>query len=813
MSTALTVQSLLPVKSQQQLLDAKARIKNTTYVGIDFGTSTTVVSISFYENGVFKVEPIALKQTNADGGVSKSHIIPTIIALYEGNKILVGKGAKEVKYKLRKDENIWYSFKMLFGEDRGFKYPKSQLNRDDLELKITDHVEAAQVFFRYLKKQITDYVVTNQLPTTIEYAVSVPASFEANQRRDLLDSLAANGIEVGKQALIDEPNAAFLSYISQMGEEETIRLPEDYYLNVLVFDFGAGTCDISILEVGQDHQGTYSKNIAISKFDKLGGDDIDRLIAIDVLLPQILDESGKSLQDFRDRELRESIIPKLLPAAERLKILVSKAMSLKAESQLLQTLSFSEEKEVLGTAVRIDTRKGELFLKNPSLSYREFARVMSEFTRTDRSIPAKRIDEEEEFISVFSPIQSALNKAQLDKNEIDILLFIGGSSNNPLVREAVRLYLKEADILKPRDLQAHVSSGAAIHSLILNGFGKNLILPITSEPIILIIKGPHKETVEVIAAAGTTIPTESKRIDYLRPQREVQKVIELPICVGNKEKILYNIKLQRSDNSGFSLSTPVSLIFEINTDKSLLISAAAGDVEVEVEPLSPFVNKEMTTDDRIKFKAEKEFNKDVARHGGNATLGGLNNLQNTYASLGFEKKAAETLEEIAEQYPESSNYNNIGLHYSKAGMEDKALEFYHKAMEKDPCATTAFNIALQYQYSDSKKYKEYLEKAHKLDSRHNPSAFCLGKVLKKEGKEEEGIKLIQDAYNQWKEKFESNSMQPSDFSWFASCARSLGEHDYARTIENSKPERKEDKLYNEENLVSIQSKPSKRLTK
>lgn len=96
-------------------------------------------------------------------------------------------------------------------------------------------------------------------------------------------------MDVSKQSLIDEPNAAFLNYIheSEMNNEAVV-IPKDINPKMLVFDFGAGTCDISILEIGVDYKGVYSKNLSISKFEKLGGNDIDRYIAYEILYPELL---------------------------------------------------------------------------------------------------------------------------------------------------------------------------------------------------------------------------------------------------------------------------------------------------------------------------------------------------------------------------------------------------------------------------------------------------------------------------------------------------------------------------------------------
>ena len=155
-------------------------------------------------------------------------------------------------------------------------------------------------------------------------------------------------------------------------------------------------------------------------------------------------------------------------------------------------------------------------------------------------------------------------------------------------------------------------------------------------------------------------------------------------------------------------------------------------------------------------------------------------------------------------FPGKGNLNNIGLHYSNAGKKEKAISFYERAMEESPSSTTAFNIAMQYKYKDKKKYKEYLEKAHDINPTDNTSAYNLGKEYIKEGKKEEGEKLIQEAFDRWQKKFESNNkLAKWEYSWFSSCARALGKHDYAKHIEECEPKEKLDKMYNSDNLTQV----------
>jgi molecular chaperone DnaK len=800
MSTELTIKNLLPVLTAGKLSEKNSSILNTTFVGIDFGTSTTVVSMAVLGKGSepLVVKPIELNQKLADGAIYSSYKVPSVIAWFN-NSILIGEGAAQLKFKLRQGKNLWHSFKMELGEDVGCKYPNSELGKNHDKLTILNPTDASKLFFKYLKVQIEKYINTNSLPSHVNYAVSIPASFEANQRRDLIDSLESNGFMINKQSLIDEPNAAFLSYVSKNSK---LNIPNDYFPNVLVFDFGAGTCDISILELGKDNNGIYSKNISISRFEKLGGNDIDKLIAVDVLLPQLLKGTGLTTEDFRTKELNDLIIPKLLAASERLKVKLSENISLLSTSKSIEEIALTNEYVSLGNKIEIETRKGILTIEEPKISFKEFAGINSVFTKETNLLPVKRIEKEIEFVSVFTPIKSALKKAKLDKNDIDYVLFIGGSAKNPFIQDAVKRYFPESDILIPDDLQAHVSAGAAIHSLIYNGFGKNLIQPITSEPIMLITKDGYREILDSIVEAGTVIPSDIKIIENLSPQKDGQEVIELPICVGNKNKILYNIKLFNPESGGFPKSTSVKLEIEINADKMLLIRATAGNKKIMVEPLSPFSNKEMSTEERIKYKAERDFNLECERNAGEPTLSSLQALHKAYEKIGMEFKAAETLEQIEEMFPGKGNLNNIGLHYSNSGKKEKAILFYQKALDQTPSSTIAFNIAMQYKNINTEKFKEYLIKAREMNPLDNEVAYNLGQQLKKEGKTVEGEKLLQEAFDRWQKKFEtSNKLEKWEYSWFSSCARAMGKNDYAEHIEQCAPKDDLGKLYNSENLT------------
>lgn len=787
----ITTSSLLPAVRDYSLM------RGSTYVGIDFGTSTTVVSIASYDesNNLIHTNSLRMKQKLPDGTIYSSEIVPSVIA-WVNNQIFVGEGASQLKYQLKRGKNIWYSFKMELGEDLGAKYYESEL-RDVSPFNIRNPQDAARVFFAYLKYLITGYCQDNNLCSNILYAVSIPASFEANQRKDLLDALVANDMKVSKQALIDEPNAAFISYaVTRASEEQPLFVNPDYNPKVLVFDFGGGTCDISILEIGQSANGFFSKNIAISKFTKLGGDDIDRYITYHYLLPRFLEANDKKMDQFRTNE-KKHIASALYKVAERLKILINKTLATLTTDFVIPPLKNSEVKTEVETDVVVYTNKGELRQNSFYLTNKEMTDTMKVFLKKGYG-KTTRIKGEDEYHSIYSPIESAIKKSNVSKEELDYILFIGGSAQSPYIQEELKQYFEDSEMLVPSNLQTHVSRGAAIHSLLFNGMDKCLIQPISSESIIIITKD---EQPKVILPAGTEIPCATVVIDDLATSRDGQKVVELPICVGDIRKLLFNLKIESPLPSGFPINSPIQLAIEVNSDKMLIARATCMGVVCHVEPLSPFANKELSTEDRVALKAERQANLESELNGGVPSKETLIALRIAYNKAGHTFKAAETYELQNELYPEADMYNGIAVLYNNAGATDKAIEFYEKALEENPYHKYAnANLGSTLIHRDPKRAKECLQRAISVDPEHDIALIELGRIQKSEGDMVGAKEKFQKVYDMYLRQWKTDSLPTYAYGWFASVAEELGEKELAREIRCSTPGSQGEAYYNIENL-------------
>lgn len=787
----ITTTSLLPIVRNSSLMVGK------TYVGIDFGTTTTVISIASYDasSDSIHTKSLRLGQMLPDGTLHSSEIVPSVIA-WTNKHILVGEGASQLKYILKKGKNIWYSFKMELGEDLGAKYYESEL-REVKPFLIRNPKDATRVFFAYLKYLIDKYCDENNISNDILYAVSIPASFEANQRKDLLDALMANNMKVSKQALIDEPNAAFISYVvTRSNEDEPMCINPDYNSKVMVFDFGGGTCDISVLEIGKNANGFFSKNIAISKFARLGGDDVDRYITYHYLMPRFLEANGKKKEQFRTNE-RKQIARALYKVAERLKIMINKNLATLASDFLMPKVKDSDIKTDIISPVSVYTNKGELKQDTFFLTNKELTETMNVFLKQG-FMKTTRIKGEDEYNSIFTPIESAIKKSNIPKEEIDYILFIGGSAQSPYIQSALKGYFEDSEMLIPRSLQTHVSQGAAIHSLIYNGMNKCLIQPITSESILIITRDEHPK---VILPAGTQIPCDTVTVDDLVSSRNDQKIIELPICVGNINKLLFNLKIESQMPKGFPINTPIQLVFEVNSDKMLIVRSSCMGMVCQVEPLNPFANKELSTEERIVLKAERQANLEAELNGGVPSKQSLVALRSAYDKAGNTFKAAETYELQNELYPDVSSLNSIGVYYNNAGVTDKAIEFYELALKNNPNHKYAnANLGSTIKHSDPAKAKQLLQKAIDIDPDHDIALVELALLKKQEGLKEEAEHMFRKVYDMYKKQWTTHCLPDYAYGWFSSVAQELGEIDFAREIRSSRPKQEAETYYNKENL-------------
>ena len=783
MPNELSIQQLLPEVNDRYVIENK--IQGSTFIGIDFGTSTTVISyaIAGDNSTPIKTNAIPIRQLNFDGNTLSHHLVPSCIA-YQNNQLYVGQGAKMLKSKLQPDQNIWFSFKMNLGKDNGPEFTRTELREGNPLGKIENTLDATKLFFKKLKTEIDNYIQEQNLPRQLFYSVSIPASFEANQRADLKRALEFANIPINETLFIDEPNAAFLSYLVQANNNgfQNYNIPVDSPLHILVFDFGAGTCDISIIEIGRKAGKLYSKNIAISQFEQLGGDDIDR--------------ANISVEEIRENNYKKILLPKLQAVAEQLKIKVCKAVASNKVGQELPNLINSTERINFLQTIDFILPKQVMKFENPSISPKEFTDIMKKFT--SETLAFNFQDDVESLKSIFTVINSALLKANIEKGDIDLVLLIGGSSYNPYIQTALYRHFDNSDIEIPQDLQSHVSNGTAINSFMANGLGVDIIKPIVSEPIFIILQNEVKK---IVVYEGTEIPCKEILIEDLRPQRNDQKEIEIPICVSSKEKILTILKLKTE--KGFSTTDKITLKCDISHDKLITFRAFIQNLEISTEPLNPFANSALSTEDIAEKQLLKLLYKATKENGGKPPLDKLKALSQFYVKTERHLKAAETFENIQQLDPNRRYETSICYHYAEAGRKKLSDNWAEIAYQKSPTSTNAYNLALTKSLQGkTDEYKKLMEEAVTLGS--DAAMLTYGEYLLSKEKEK-AEELIQKAFDKWFKEFEENKLSKNDFSRLIRAAKQLGKIQIAEQVQKAKDNLKNEKgisWYNPDNTAT-----------
>ena len=743
--------------------------KMKSFIGLDFGTSTSVVSIiNVGPDDKLSISPISLDQPEENGGKTRHHLINTVLALSDG-KILFGRDAHRLRPFLISGVDVFSSFKMLLGLDIGPDYPMTSLPRGTAEEPVETAKDATTLFFKKLKSALTEALTREARPTEWAIAVTVPASFEANQRRDLSDCLKQAGLTCVH--FIDEPNAAFLNHLfetSLKGEGLGHDIKENPY-TICVYDIGAGTCDVSILDIHEENNFPVSKNRAISRFTALGGDDIDRLIAKNVLWPQLKEEFPEF--DPAESDIEHRIIPRLMPTAESLKISATNIL----RDKNAQTLNeCNDDTSIAERAIKEFSerdRNGDMHilrLDTPRMSLTEFGHAIAPI------LSAKADTKDGKH--VYAPVANALSKAELKPSDIDAVLFIGGTALNPLIRNAIMSRFSKARAIVPRDLQTHVSMGAAIHAYAVDQRGIDMIAPITPEAIYVIARGGE---LEPLIRAGTVVPMDEIATRYLKINRDGQSLVELPICVGSEDKILGILQIEADRTNGFPKGSDVMVSAHVNREKILEVTAKVDGRSVRCELIQPLSNEEKTPQDHGFLKARQAFNLALLKESGRPPP----EVVHVYALSALDVReyalAADLFQKL-ERLAKSDHAINISYAYARAGMKKLSKEWKVVALKRNPDDPIAlYNHSLDI---GDEEAIPILRRSINLDPNHRLAQIRLANILIERG-EEEGKSIITNVLKDMVEDLDAHQLDANGCLNLAKVASDLGETFLARRAE------------------------------
>lgn len=743
--------------NQNPIIDRPIRV-----IGIDLGTTNSTITEIVWSPISDQVPVARLLQVPQDipGGQYVFDLVPSVVANYEGHTY-VGTGAQRLRAStnlLARNKDIWWDTKNEIGTRRvygsaadGFKTPK----------------DIARQILEFLNEAALD---ANAMPID-RVVVTVPASFQLTQRQDTIEAAKDAGISLQGQDLLAEPVAAFLDFLTL---SEGAALSAKKINRVMVVDFGGGTCDIALLQLTKGDGGELGiANKGVSRFHRIGGSDIDDVLAYEVLLPELLKQNEIKPFELNYKQKRDNVLPVLTSVAEVLKKKLSDKVNM--QKKLGQ---FDETDGSLAVSLPAPTQVntghedyGVISLNNPTLTLDDTKQAVGRFL----NIAWLRPEEGEYFqaTSIFAPINDCLSRAGWTKEHVDHILLVGGSSLYYGVSEALIKSFPDANLLtygEPLDAQRCVGRGAAIQALLLTAYGTSPLKPTIGDEVTINSTTGWKTLIE----SNTALPFPNGT--------DWQSVPNL-VVAGDSSKIDFEFKTgDRALHSqamflpeGAIKGTPIDLAIRVDENQRFRIRMSVAGVQQEVDLDNPFSVTANPNADRDRILELEELVIQADSSEKRADL--IGQIAGLHHKLGERERARQLYEGLlatAEGTKTGRILHMLGLICGEMHDVEAQVAYYREAISKGFSGGIAFNLALQL--GESNHADEALEIIDTLiDSRsEGPDHSLRGLILKALDRPLDALEAFQVCIDQMHDLEKLNDFE---IGWLTRAARETQNED------------------------------------
>ncbi len=714
-----------------KLTAASSGFAVTRVVGIDLGTTNSTVAqvclpVAAEATAEAACECLSLEQPTQMGPCIGA-LVPSVVAVDREGEVWVGEGAKRMRaepqrHGLALEKNLFYETKNDMGLKKRYMRAAGEF---DHARKIAGHV------LRFLTEGAHGAAGLLASRTV----VTVPASFQVNQRADTLEAARMAGLELSEFDLLDEPVAALTDYLfTHAGLDFQDRLQ-----NLVVFDFGGGTCDVFVARISPGGEGSAVsiETRSVSRYHRLGGGDFDAAIIHELLIPQLLEDNKLPRRHFEWAERKKIIEPALRGCAEALKEGLCREI---ARLHLHGRYAEADKDEIAAfqAPAKVKVAGRDYILKNPRLSAAEWENLLAPYL--DPDLLHARESDYTLVLSVFAPITYALERARMKRGEIDVVLLAGGGSLVPQVGWALEAFFSGSRVLRFPDAtsaQTAIARGAAWSAAWIETFGKPLVAPVIPETLALRVK--DSEPIPLVCA-GSPIPQPADgtfaRLDGLHLPKVFSGTLRIQMVTLPDERVVLTLPLHFDVSKAgeavcFEYRFRSSRVFECAV--SLWQSTDARHLITAENPLINVCNPGAAREEIERIEEElREAGGPAACH-----VDMLCRLAELYEEIRMREKACEVLKSAlrVSSQPDAWILNRLGSLYGELGDYNRMETHFAEAARVDPkWSAPHFNWALHHQ--SRREYAKALEKIDEAILRQpdkGPSMILRARILSRMG--------------------------------------------------------------------------------